>query len=94
MDKDVVGSELTREDMDKLWSTEELLGGDKREILFFHHRLIHFTFKSLLRLTRKEITHRKIKRVRTPPTPMWPVYLGSYTRDHGVTKEKIRGLNQ
>ena len=33
VDKYAVGSELTMEDMSKLWSTEELLGRYKRELL-------------------------------------------------------------
>ena len=41
MDKDAVGDELTSKDMDKIWSTEDLLGQDKREILVWNHRLNH-----------------------------------------------------
>ena len=33
--------------MEKMWSTEEILGQDKREILVWHHRLNHFYFKYL-----------------------------------------------
>ena len=32
-DKYAVGAKLTREDMDKLWSTEDILGRDKRYLL-------------------------------------------------------------
>ena len=49
----VIGYELTREDVVKLWSTEDLLLYDKREILVWHHRLKICSFKSLLRLSER-----------------------------------------
>ena len=41
MDKHLIGAELTREYMATLWSTEDLLGQDEREILVWHHRMKH-----------------------------------------------------
>ena len=46
--------------MDKLWSTEDLLGRDEREILLWHHRLNHCSFKSLIRLYERGIISRKL----------------------------------
>ena len=45
---DIVGADIMREDMANIWSTEEFWGQDEREILVCHHRLNHFSFKSLL----------------------------------------------
>ena len=44
MDKDAIGDNIKREDMDKLWSTKDLLVQDEREILVWHHRLNHCSF--------------------------------------------------
>ena len=46
VDKDVLGDDLTKEDMEELWSTKDLLGRDEREILFWHHRLNHCSFNT------------------------------------------------
>ena len=62
-----VGAELTREDMAKLWSTENILGRDEREILVFHHRLNHCYLKSLLRLSKRGIIPRNISNIRKFP---------------------------
>ena len=55
--------------MDTLGSTEELLGQDKREILIWHHRLNHFYFKYLLRLSNRVIISRNLSKIR-PPLPL------------------------
>ena len=44
MKNNVVGNEITMEDMVKLWSTKDLLGWGESDILSCHHRLNHFTF--------------------------------------------------
>ena len=40
-DKYVIGAELTRGYMEKIWSTENLLGRDDRYLLLWHHRMNH-----------------------------------------------------
>ena len=65
--KDVVEDNITREDMKYLWSTEELLGQDKREILVWHHSLNHCPFKYLLRLSKRVVTPINLRSIRTPP---------------------------
>ena len=45
VDKESVGYELTREDMAKLWPTEDLLVWYEKELLVWHHRLNNFSFK-------------------------------------------------
>ena len=52
MDTYAVGYNLMREDMAKLWSTEELLGRDNMDILVWHHRLNHCYYLSLSLLYR------------------------------------------
>ena len=49
-----------REEMDNLWSNEELLGWYKREILVCNHSLIHWSFKCLFRLSKMVIIPRKL----------------------------------
>ena len=51
--KDAVGADITREEMAKLWSTEELLGQNKGELLVWHNRLNHCSFKLILRLSKR-----------------------------------------
>ena len=63
----MIGDDLTREDMAKLWSTKDVLGRHDGEILFLHHRLNHCSFKSLLVLSKKGVISNKISKVVTPP---------------------------
>ena len=39
MDRGTIGANIKMEDMDKLWSTKDLMGRGEREILGWHHRL-------------------------------------------------------
>ena len=77
----LVEDDITREDMENPWSTEELLGQDKREILVWHHRLNHWYFKYLLRLSNRRIITRKFSKVRKYLLVL-PNYLESPTRGH------------
>ena len=52
------------EDMAKLWSKDGLLGGGEREILIWHHKLNHFSLKSINRTSKRVIIPRKISRIR------------------------------
>ena len=45
VEKYLIGYEILREDMAKMWSTKDLLGWDERELLVWHHSLKHFPFK-------------------------------------------------
>ena len=41
VEKYEIGADITREDMAKLWSTEDLLGWNERELVVWHHMLSH-----------------------------------------------------
>ena len=53
--------------MAKLWSTKDLLGQDGREILVWHPRLNHCSFKSLTRIYNIGILPSNLRRVRKLP---------------------------
>ena len=63
--------------MAKLWSTEDLLERDERETLVCHHRLNHFSFKYLLRLSKRLIIPKKLRKFKKPSPfcrlPIWEV---------------------
>ena len=63
----MVGSNLKREDMEKLWSTKDILGQDEREILVWYHRMNHFTFKNLIKLSKSGIIINRIIKVMDIP---------------------------
>ena len=67
MKKCLVRDELTGEDMANLWSTKELLVWDKRGVLICNHILNHFTFKSIIRLSKMVIFPKKLSKLITPP---------------------------
>ena len=67
MEKYAIGAELTREDMDKLWSTEDILVQDERDLLVWHHRLNHCSLKSLIRLSKRGVIPRKLRKIRKLP---------------------------
>ena len=94
MDTDVVGADITREEMANLWSTKELFGRGERELLVWHHRLNHCSFKYLLRLSKRLINTRKLIRFRNLP----PLYLLSILEVAQVTmddqRQKIRWVTQ
>ena len=77
MKKYEVGAGLTREDMAKMWSTEDILGRYEREILFWHHRLRHCSLKSLLIISNWGIVPRSIRKVRKIP-PCVTCLFGKY----------------
>ena len=56
-----------REDMTKLWSTEELLGWDEREILVWYHSMNYCSFKYLLIISRRRIIPSKLNKIRKIP---------------------------
>ena len=63
-----IGDNLTREDISKLWSTKDLLGQYKREILVWNHRLNHLSFKYLIRISKRGIIISNISRIiKLPP---------------------------
>ena len=63
----MIGAELMREEMAKLWSTKELMGQDKREILVWHYRLNHCYFKSLIRISKRGLIPKNIINIRKLP---------------------------
>ena len=84
-----VGSELTREDMDKLWLTQNLLGWYEKDILVWHHRLNYFSFKSLLRLSKRGMIPRNPSKVINPPLVL-PVCLEIPKIGHGGPKMNVQ----
>ena len=64
-----IKAKITREDMAKMWSTNNLLVRYEREIMVWHHRLNHCYFKSLLRISKRGVIHRNINTIITPPPP-------------------------
>ena len=66
--------------MNKLWSTEELLGRYERELLVWHHRLNHCSLKYLLRLSKRGIIPRKLSKVRKLPPCVACLFGGSHKR--------------
>ena len=64
----MVRDKLIREDTTRLWSTKDLLGGDERGIMVFHHFLNHFTFKTFIMLSKRSIIPKDIRKViKLPP---------------------------
>ena len=88
--KDAVGDELMREETTKLWSTEDLLVQDDMELVVWHYRLNHCSFKTFLRLSKRRIIPKNIRRVRTPPNCVACMFGKSYKRPCR-TKGKISG---
>ena len=76
VDKDAVGANLATENMANLWSTDELLGQDDREILVWNHSLKHCYLKSLLILSKRKMILRNLSKVIELPL-VSPDYLGS-----------------
>ena len=79
VETDVIGANLMREDMYKLWLTKDLIGQDEREILVWQHRLNLCSFKYLLRLYRRIITPKNISQVKKL-TPYLNFLFGRYHR--------------
>ena len=50
--------------MAKMWSYEDLLGQDKRELLVWCHRLNHCYFKPLLRISISGIIPKNLSKIR------------------------------
>ena len=68
-----------REEIDNMWSIEDLLGREEREILVWHHSLNHCSLKYLPRLSKRGIIPRKLRKVRTLP-PYVDCLFGNYHR--------------
>ena len=61
-------AKLKREDIAKLWSTKYIMGRDEMEILVWQHRMNHFSFKFLIRLTKSGVIIRKLSKIiKIPP---------------------------
>ena len=67
--------------MAKLWSTKCLMGQDKREILVWNHMMNHCSFKSLIRLSKRGITPRKLRNIINSPLVL-PAYLEGHIIGH------------
>ena len=67
--------------MGRLWSTEDIIGQDDRELLFWHHRLNYCSFKYLLRISRRGIIFKNISKVRKLP----PCVSCSFGKSHKRT---------
>ena len=50
--------------MAKLWSTEDLLGWDERDLLVWYSRMNHCTLNLLIRLLKRGIIPRKLINIR------------------------------
>ena len=87
VETDVIGANLMREDMYKLWLTKDLIGQDEREILVWQHRLNLCSFKYLLRLYRRIITPKNLSQVKKL-TPYLNFLFGRYHRRPWRTKSK------
>ena len=90
VEKDVIGAELTREEMAKIFSTEDPLGQDKREFLVWRHRLNHCYFKSLFRLSNRGIITREISKFRKLPLCVACLF-GNSHKSPWITKVKRSG---
>ena len=90
MEKDTVGADLTREDMAKMCSTEDILVRDKRELLVWNHRLKHCHLKHLLGTSKRGIIPRKIRKIGN--IPLCITYLfEKYHKRPWREKSKISG---
>ena len=63
----MIGTEITREDINKIWSTKDLLGRDTREIMVWNHRQNNCTFNPLVVLSKRGLIPRNIRKFRHPP---------------------------
>ena len=78
--------------MAKLWSTKDLLRWDKREILFWHHRLNHCSLKSLLGLSKRGVILKKLVKVKKLPPCVSFLFGKSHNRPWR-TKVKQSGVS-
>ena len=88
---DFIGSNLTREDMAKMCSTEDLLGQDEMEILVYHHSLNHYSFKSFLRLSRIGIIHNNIGNVKKLPPSVACLFVKYHRRPWRTKGNQLGG---
>ena len=88
--KYAVVSDITREDISKLCLTEDLLGWYEWELLVWHHRMNHCSFKYLLILSKRGIIPNNISRVRKLP-PCVAFLFGNYHKRPWRTKGKLSG---
>ena len=85
--KDPLGANIRRGKMAIIWSTKDILGWDKRELLVCYHRLKHYYFKSLLRISKRGIIPRKLSKIRKIP-PCVTCLFGNYHKRPWRTKDK------
>ena len=76
--------------MAKLWSIEDLLGQDERDVLVWHHRLNQCPFKYLLRLSRRGIIPNNISELKKLPPFVACLFVKSHRRPW-MTKLKCSG---
>ena len=76
-----------RENISKLWSINYLLGREERDILVWHHSMNNFSFKYLIRISKRGIIPRKLIRIRKLP-PYVACILGKYHKRPWRTKGK------
>ena len=81
----MIGAKIAREDMSKLWSTNDLLGWEVRDLLVWHNMLNNCSFKSLIILPKRGIIPRNISKIRKLP-PCVACFLEGPTRGHGRPK--------
>ena len=81
--------------MAKLWSTENILVKDDRELLFFHHSLKHLSFKSLVILSKRSIIPRKLRKIRKLPPCVACLFVNSHKRPWGTKgKHSCRSIRK
>ena len=90
LDKYTEESNIVREDMDELWSTENLLGQDERNLLVWHHRMNHCPFKYLLGISKRGIIPNNTSKVIKIP-PCVTCLFGNYHKKPCSTKGKHSG---
>ena len=66
--------------MAKLWSTKDILGWYNMNLLVWHHKLNHCSFKSLIRLSKRGVIPRNISRIRKLPPFFAYIFLKSHKR--------------
>ena len=77
--------------MTKLWSNEDLLGLDERELLVEHHRMYHCSFKYLLRLSKRWVIPRKLSKTRKLPPFVVCLFRKSHKRLWSTKGKRLGG---
>ena len=90
VDKYSVRAKLTSDDISKLWSTEDLFGRNKKELLVWHHWMNYCSFKFLIRLSNRVIIPRKLNKIRIIPPCVAFLFVKSH-KTPWSTKGKLSG---